>query len=177
MRKGLNITLAISIFGLSACAYNIENSAEIAAKQATIPPTNLNIALENAETLDHEAMAKGIICSAHKYNMAISKDLTANLSALDKDGNLESEDKPDVRVIGTEARSTFNCIQTGYASGKCQADMDISGKIINKNGNAKPFKVTKSAALETSACAGSALKQASADAISEILDKVRTYQK
>ena len=178
MKQLIKAAFIIATFSTSACAYNVNNSANMAETTAQIQPSDLEITAENLEVLNHQTFVKGVICSAHTYNMNVSNDVTALLTALDKDNNLQSNDKPDITFTAQNANSSFKCVQTGVMSGKCQSDVTLSGKLISKSGKTTQINIEKSATQDTSGCEGAtgSLKTANAEALEELVAKIRAYE-
>lgn len=175
---------ALMVLSLSACAYDIDSSKMTSTNSMLqampeLPPSNLNIGLENIDALNKEAVSLGKLCSGHTYNMKTGNDLTQRLTDADKDGSLDTPEKPDLRVVAASSSSTLKCVMTSPISGKCQAKVDISGEIIPKNSSAKPFNISKSSIMPTYACEGAtkSLRTANAEAVDEIVDMVRALDK
>ncbi|MCR9214408.1 MAG: hypothetical protein NXI13_11880 [Proteobacteria bacterium] len=188
--------LTITALILISCTYNIQNSkldakTESASKEPSPVATNIDISIENAELLDHRAQVLGVLCSAHNYDVKLADDLTTELQRLDKNGTLEPPSGSGVRVTVASASSHLKCLMTGVVSAKCQAKVDISGSLSTVNGDSESFTISKSALDPVSALAGgpgggsmaacddaaAALQTASADAVSELSDKIKSLDK
>lgn len=183
INKNRFIVLFVFVLALSACAYDIEGQSgatSVSVDQAQeVVSSRLDIDLEADQMLDQDAMVLGVVCSGHKYKMKTSDDLNNRLMAVDRDGVLDNTSKPDVRVIASSSNSTVKCIMETSLSGKCQSKVDLSGEIISKLGKVKPFSITKKIIMPTVACGGAtgSLKQASYDAVSDLIVMVRAYDK
>ncbi len=178
-KQAFLVSLVVATLPMAGCTYNINSQKSL--NHATAPEaasrSDLHVSLKADSAFDGEAAVRGIICSAHKYRMNLSEDLSGMLADIDQDGSLTQPAHPDVTVFAAMSSSTLKCISTGAASGKCEARVNVSGKIVARNGKSAPFNISKTSVIPTALCEGAArsLKEASAEALGGIVDKVRRY--
>ncbi len=171
--------LIILVFTLSACVHNVSTKdVDVEIRNAylnKLNKSNLQINLASADKLNHQATALGLGCSAHKYDLDLKNDLIEALNLVDKDNEINNTDKFDISVTPDWARSNFKCVIDGFATGRCQSLVEISGTINYASGRNKPFKISKSVTKETSACGGAltSLQEASLEAISDLASIVK----
>ncbi len=129
--------------------------------------------------MNQETLNLAMLCSAHKFNLKNGDELTQSLTAIDKDGSLETPETPNLRVVASSSKSTVKCVMTSPISGKCHAKIAVTGKIVPKKGPAEEFEILKSAIKPTFACEGvsKALRAASAETLNEIVDTVLAHDK
>jgi len=187
MNKAICI-IAVATVLISACTYSVKDEEAKQVGERTKSPiktSNLDIELENEDTLKHEALVLGIMCSANKYNLDMAEDLRTSLSDIDKNGLLSDPKGADVRVVMSSTKSSLKCIATGVISAKCMAKVEVVGETIAKNGEAKSFAFSKSsirpaiasvsAPLTTCGGGASSLAEASAEVVDEIIELVKLY--
>ncbi|MBL4906473.1 MAG: hypothetical protein JKX94_03400 [Sneathiella sp.] len=178
-----HIALLSAVMLASGCSYDVTNSTtktnNLEIKNHDKTSLNLNnLALQNVEKLSHEVTILGTICSAHTFKLGLASDLIEELQSIDKDGSLQSPIVPDIQIIISSAGSSVKCITTGLVSGKCQANISFSGKIVASNGKEEDLIVSKSAISSATACEGAltSLQMASFDVVNEILTRVSSFK-
>ncbi|MBX2835035.1 MAG: hypothetical protein KTR28_08705 [Micavibrio sp.] len=185
MSKILPLVLLSASVLLSGCAYDVhaENhgaSPSVDGDAVYVERSGLNIALETNDLLDQNAMVLGIPCSGIDYKMQTVSDLKASMEAIDVDAALGNTKKPDVSVVADVANATLRCVAETSLSAKCQGSVNLSGKTVSKRGKVTTFSISKKRVTETYGSCGAGsdvLEGASYDAVSELVELVKAYDK
>lgn len=174
----IKILLLAALLHLSACSYNIDTAKNLNVSEMNLSPTNLNINIVDQDAWDMEVVKLGIVCSAHDYKFLFSKHVEASLTALDKDGELQSADA-DLTLVPLSARATTRCYSKTFVSGACDTDLKLTGKLVSMSKADKEFTIEQHASAPTSMCEGveNSLNILAKAANEQIIEYIRQYNK
>jgi uncharacterized lipoprotein YmbA len=111
---------------------------DVAAMAAMPERGEVDLLVENAQSLDHRLKILGIHCSAWKVENPLSQMVARALGMWDRDGTLgPAERRPLVRLRFTSASSNMRCVEVEELEGRCLTRTSINGEaVIEKEGQA-----------------------------------------
>lgn len=180
MFKNIYFLFGASLFLVACTTDNVTpgkgEATSVSVVDSAIQKPQANYSLENSAVLDHKVRVFGMRCKRVDFDLAFSKKMRERLKKIDKDNSLNSPPLPDVKIIYSSSSSTLKCVDKFAVSGRCLAEVNVTGKIVPAEGESKPFEISKTFTQKVLSCEGASetLHAARDNTISEIMKTLET---